>query len=132
TGLGSHRRRAMEIDLLALEMSRATAHRRWCRALALITQRLNSGQIIDPSRWFSDRLRRAAPSLRTLGINIRERRDAQGSKVNIGRIASLATSATQNGPLQALSNDANVANAAIRSISGAGSAKHHLNGDQAN
>jgi hypothetical protein len=45
-------------------------------------------------RWFSDRLRRAAPSLRALGIVVSERRDAHGMKVTIGGPAALATSPT--------------------------------------
>jgi hypothetical protein len=45
-------------------------------------------------RWFSDRLRRAAPSLRALGIVVSERRDAHGMKVTTGGPAALATSPT--------------------------------------
>ena len=43
------------------------------------------------ARWFGDRLRRAAPVLRTLGFDFHERRQAAGTKVRLGRLAPLAT-----------------------------------------
>ena len=47
-------------------------------------------------RWFSDRLRRVLPALRSLGINITERRTAKGSEVTIGHSAAVATLATRD------------------------------------
>ena len=46
------------------------------------------------ARWFSDRLRRAAPILRALGIDCRERRVASGAEVTLVRIAPTAELAT--------------------------------------
>jgi hypothetical protein len=46
-------------------------------------------------RWLGDRLRRAAPALRTLGISIQERRTAEGMKLTITWVATPATSATR-------------------------------------
>jgi hypothetical protein len=45
------------------------------------------------ARWFSDRLRRATPALRAVGIAVHERRSSAGAMVALGKIATLATSA---------------------------------------
>jgi len=55
-----------------------------------------SGDWPGNARWFADRLRRAAPTLRTLGIDVVERRSGQGITVNIGKIAAPATFATSS------------------------------------
>jgi putative DNA primase/helicase len=49
------------------------------------------------ARWFGDRLRRSAPTLRALGIDCQERRIAGGTRVTLSWIAPLATSTTANG-----------------------------------
>jgi putative DNA primase/helicase len=67
-------------------------------------------------RWFSDRLRRAAPSLRALSIAVHERRDAHGMQVIIGGSAALATSATQSPPFRAGVDATNVASAAMEQV----------------
>ena len=45
-----------------------------------------SGDWPGNARWFSDRLRRAAPTLRALGIDVVERRGGQGVNVEIRKI----------------------------------------------
>ena len=44
-------------------------------------------------RWFSGRLRRAAPILRSIGIECQDHRTARGTEVELTRIAPPATSA---------------------------------------
>jgi hypothetical protein len=44
------------------------------------------GQWPGNARWFSERLRRAAPALRALGIDVREHLDAHGMNVSLRRI----------------------------------------------
>jgi putative DNA primase/helicase len=64
-------------------------------------------------RWFGDRIRRAAPILRTLDIDCRDRRTARGTEVTLARIAPPATSAAPNASDQEKINDgANCANVA--------------------
>ena len=46
------------------------------------------------ARWFSDRLERAKPGLRSIGISCTERRDSRGVRLTIERIAAAATFAT--------------------------------------
>jgi hypothetical protein len=70
-------------------------------------------------RWFSDRLRRVQPALRSLGINITERRTASGSEVTIGHSAAVATFATRDSaPASTGTGEhvANVANAAREQV----------------
>ena len=78
-----------------------------------------SGDWPGNARWFSDRLRRVAPSLRALGVDIAEHRDGQGLKVDIRFVASLATLPTSAGTAGRASDDANVASAAIDPVSDA-------------
>jgi len=66
-------------------------------------------------RWFSERPRRAAPTLRAMGINVRERRTAQGMNVSIEKLASRATPAAQPST-EANFDGANVAGAASTPI----------------
>ena len=68
------------------------------------------------ARWFGDRLRRSAPTLRALGIDFRERRTGDGNRVTLERIDALATSATPTAPnagasdvTRPVASDANVA-----------------------
>ncbi|MCB1502947.1 MAG: hypothetical protein KDK07_24745 [Bauldia sp.] len=55
-----------------------------------------SGDWPGNARWFSDRLRRAAPTLKALGVGVVERRGGTGLTVNIGKIASLASLASSD------------------------------------
>ena len=41
-------------------------------------------------RWFSDRMTRAAPALRAIGIDIRSKQEAKGTRVDIREIAPVA------------------------------------------
>ena len=47
-------------------------------------------------RWFGDRLRRAAPILRSLGIECQDRRTTTGTVVKLARVAPSATPATSS------------------------------------
>jgi hypothetical protein len=76
-----------------------------------------SGDWPGNPRWFADRLRRAAPGLRALGIDVRDRRGSEGTKVFIGKIAPLATPATQHSPHAGPESDASVASDARISLS---------------
>ena len=58
---------------------------------ALVDQRRPPDWPANP-RWFGDRLRRAAPVLRSLGIEYRDRRTAGGTEVTLVHLAPLATS----------------------------------------
>ena len=73
-----------------------------------------SGDWPGNARWFSDRLRRAAPALRALGIDVQEKRDGHGVNVNIRKIASLATWSREGGSVP---DDADVASDAISPVS---------------
>lgn len=65
------------------------------------------------ARWFSDRLRRAAPALRALGIDVTERRAASGTLVTLRRVAPLATSAApETAPRRTAAHGANGASVA--------------------
>lgn len=97
----------------------------WAGLLSELYQKLTAQQPLESkraggwpgnARWFSDRLRRAAPSLRALGITVHERRDAHGMQVTIGGPAALATSATQSPSSPAGVAAANVANAATEPV----------------
>jgi hypothetical protein len=46
-------------------------------------------------RWYSDRLRRAAPALRAFGIDVQARHGRRGTSVHIRKIASLASPASR-------------------------------------
>jgi hypothetical protein len=81
-----------------------------------------SGDWPGNARWFSDRLRRAAPALRALGIDIRENRDGRGAHVSIRKIASLATLATSAAGAVPGPADANVASVARSPLSDASTA----------
>jgi hypothetical protein len=61
------------------------------------------------ARWFSDRLRRASPALRALGVDVRDKRDGRGSHLIIRKIAPLASLAAQPKGAEHLEDDANVA-----------------------
>jgi hypothetical protein len=63
-------------------------------------------------RWFADRMQRAAPSLRAVGILINERRDAQGVKVSIGKIATSAAQQSDAANLVARKHAPDAASAA--------------------
>lgn len=71
-----------------------------------------SGDWPGNARWFGDRLTRAMPTLRSLGIGIAERRSGAGVYVNIERIAALATFATSEPPADECGCAANVASVA--------------------
>jgi len=66
------------------------------------------------ARWFSDRLTRAAPALRAIGLDVRTRRTATGASVSILKIASFASSPQES----TFSHDANVVSDASLLISG--------------
>lgn len=63
------------------------------------------------ARWFGDRLRRAAPTLRSLGIEVRNRRQARGVVVTLSRIATPEAPTPSNTQAKARddSSDASVA-----------------------
>ena len=48
------------------------------------------------ARWFGDRLRRCAPALRAIGIELADRRTSDGVTLTIRRVASPATPASPN------------------------------------
>jgi hypothetical protein len=88
---------------------------------ALSPEAKKSGDWPGNARWFADRLRRAAPSLRSIGIAISERRDAAGVRVTISRAAAPAALAAQ----EQLGTEASVpghvaraANAAVELVDG--------------
>jgi putative DNA primase/helicase len=76
-------------------------------------------------RWFGDRLRRAAPALRALGIDPQEHRTAQGMRVKISRIATSATSATRPAPNDDVPCAAGVASVATGPTSGSAHSAHN-------
>lgn len=82
------------------------------------TEDRRSGQWPRNPRWLGDRLRRAAPTLRAIGIDFSERRSASGALVTLARIASPATPAAQGqAPVGSGKNAASAASAAIRPLS---------------
>jgi hypothetical protein len=76
-----------------------------------------SGDWPGNARWFSDRLRRAGPALRALGIDVAEKRGGHGLNVAIRKIASLDTSATPAASPEVGPPDANVASDANSPLS---------------
>ena len=68
------------------------------------------------TRWFSERLRRATPALRAMGLDVRDRRKRDGMHITVSRLDTSATSdSCQHGPSPTangsddVANDANVA-----------------------
>ncbi len=72
-----------------------------------------SGDWPGNARWFSDRLRRAAPGLRARGVDVHDKRGGEGTRVFIAKIAPVATSAAEGGAEAIPRNGASVANDAI-------------------
>ena len=69
----------------------------WTGFMAELYDRLSQRHVLRPAdwpgnpRWFGDRLRRAAPTLRAIGIDSQERRESGGTCVTLRRIAPLDT-----------------------------------------
>jgi putative DNA primase/helicase len=70
------------------------------------------------ARWFSDRLTRASPALRAVGIMVTTKRTATGTIVSISRIAPSASFASSAAETGAGESDASDASDASRLISG--------------
>lgn len=63
-------------------------------------------------KWFSERLTRAIPALRSVGVNVSTKRTAAGVKVRLECLAALATRPVSNADVFPSARVANVANVA--------------------
>jgi hypothetical protein len=89
----------------------------------MLPEARRSGDWPGNPRWFSDRLQRAAPTLRALGVDVVERRTGHGVTVNIRKIAALATLATLDGARSDAGSDASVASDAKSDLLSGGPAE---------